>query len=82
MLQCTDIKSICIVGTNYSVTDMQTDNVESTNQSHDFMLRLNNKPAFSVQYHPEASPGPHDSHYLFKRFIDMITAHKAARRAA
>lgn len=29
-------------------------------------------PAFSVQYHPEASPGPHDSHYLFNRFMDMI----------
>jgi carbamoyl-phosphate synthase small subunit len=30
------------------------------------------KPVFSVQYHPEASPGPKDSHYLFQRFIDMI----------
>lgn len=29
-------------------------------------------PVFSVQYHPEASPGPHDSGYLFKRFTDMI----------
>lgn len=29
-------------------------------------------PAFSVQYHPESSPGPHDSRYLFKRFIDMM----------
>jgi carbamoyl-phosphate synthase small subunit len=29
-------------------------------------------PAFSVQYHPEASPGPHDSRYLFQRFIDMM----------
>ena len=45
-------------------------------------LRLKNKPAFSVQYHPEASPGPHDSHYLFKRFMDMIETHKASRRAA
>lgn len=45
-------------------------------------LRLKDKPAFSVQYHPEASPGPHDSHYLFKRFLDMIEAHKAARKAA
>lgn len=31
-----------------------------------------NYPAFSVQYHPEASPGPHDAHYLFQRFIDLI----------
>jgi carbamoyl-phosphate synthase small subunit len=33
-------------------------------------------PAFSVQYHPEASPGPHDSRYLFQRFIDMMEKHK------
>jgi carbamoyl-phosphate synthase small subunit len=33
--------------------------------------------AFSVQYHPEASPGPTDSHYLFQRFIALIEAHKA-----
>jgi carbamoyl-phosphate synthase small subunit len=33
-------------------------------------------PAFSVQYHPEASPGPHDSRYLFKRFIDMMEKNK------
>ncbi len=33
-------------------------------------------PAFSVQYHPEASPGPHDSRYLFKRFIDMMEKQK------
>jgi carbamoyl-phosphate synthase small subunit len=29
--------------------------------------------AFSVQYHPEASPGPHDSCYLFQRFYDLVT---------
>ena len=33
-------------------------------------------PAFSVQYHPEASPGPHDARYLFDTFIDMIKQHK------
>jgi carbamoyl-phosphate synthase small subunit len=32
-------------------------------------------PAFSVQYHPEASPGPHDSDYLFQRFYDMVKKH-------
>ena len=35
-------------------------------------LRCRNQPAFSVQYHPEASPGPQDSHYLFARFIGML----------
>jgi carbamoyl-phosphate synthase small subunit len=35
-------------------------------------------PAFSVQYHPEASPGPTDSHYLFGRFTQLIEQHKAA----
>jgi carbamoyl-phosphate synthase small subunit len=33
-------------------------------------------PAFSVQYHPEASPGPHDSRYLFRRFIEMMEKYK------
>ena len=35
-------------------------------------IRLRNKPAFSVQYHPESSPGPHDSRYLFDEFITLI----------
>ena len=35
-------------------------------------LRLDGKPVFSVQYHPEASPGPQDSHYLFKRFVALM----------
>ncbi len=34
-------------------------------------------PAFSVQYHPEASPGPTDSHYLFRRFVELIETRKA-----
>jgi carbamoyl-phosphate synthase small subunit len=35
-------------------------------------IRLKDRPAFSVQYHPEATPGPHDSRYLFDDFITMI----------
>ena len=35
-------------------------------------FRLKDRPVFSVQYHPEASPGPEDSHYLFDRFMDLI----------
>ena len=37
-------------------------------------FRHREHPAFAVQYHPEASPGPHDSRYLFGRFRDLITA--------
>lgn len=40
-------------------------------------IRLKHKPAFSVQYHPEATPGPHDSRYLFDDFIALIRAHQA-----
>ncbi len=35
-------------------------------------MRLGDRPAFSVQYHPEASPGPHDASYLFDRFMALI----------
>jgi len=35
-------------------------------------IRLRNKNVFSVQYHPESSPGPHDSGYLFDEFVEMI----------
>ncbi|WP_417319762.1 glutamine-hydrolyzing carbamoyl-phosphate synthase small subunit [Emcibacter sp.] len=38
-------------------------------------LELVDRPAFSVQHHPEASPGPQDSHYLFDRFMEMIEKH-------
>ncbi|OMF93956.1 carbamoyl phosphate synthase small subunit [Paenibacillus sp. FSL R7-0273] len=40
-------------------------------------LKHTRYPAFSVQYHPEAAPGPHDSSYLFDRFLQMIADHKA-----
>ncbi|RVU20647.1 glutamine-hydrolyzing carbamoyl-phosphate synthase small subunit [Methylobacterium oryzihabitans] len=39
-------------------------------------LALTDRPAFSVQHHPEASPGPRDSHYLFERFVDLMRQHK------
>ncbi|MGA1802515.1 glutamine-hydrolyzing carbamoyl-phosphate synthase small subunit [Rhizobium sp. HT1-10] len=39
-------------------------------------LRLSGKPVFSVQHHPEASPGPQDSHYLFRRFVNMVREKK------
>lgn len=45
-------------------TNLNDDTVEG--------IKVNNKKAFSVQYHPEASPGPNDSRYLFTRFLEMI----------
>jgi len=39
-------------------------------------LKVKGKPVFSVQYHPEASPGPQDSHYLFTRFVALMEANK------
>jgi carbamoyl-phosphate synthase small subunit len=42
-------------------------------------FRLKDRPVISVQYHPEASPGPHDSHYLFEEFTAMMRARREAR---
>ncbi|MBF0358597.1 MAG: glutamine-hydrolyzing carbamoyl-phosphate synthase small subunit [Magnetococcales bacterium] len=43
-------------------------------------VRLKDEPVFSVQYHPEASPGPHDAHYLFSEFVAMMGRSGAASR--
>ncbi|MDP7141686.1 MAG: glutamine-hydrolyzing carbamoyl-phosphate synthase small subunit [Alphaproteobacteria bacterium] len=60
------------------LSDSLPDDVEQTHVSlfdnSNEGIRLKGKPVFSVQYHPEASPGPHDSHYLFEKFIDLIKA--------
>jgi carbamoyl-phosphate synthase small subunit len=45
-------------------------------------IRLKNKPAFSVQYHPEAAPGPHDADYLFDEFVAMVHQHAGKKEAA
>jgi carbamoyl-phosphate synthase small subunit len=42
-------------------------------------IQLKGKPVFSVQYHPEASPGPRDSRYLFERFVGMMQGRKSGR---
>jgi len=56
-------------------------NVEQTHMSlfdgSNCGIALKDLPVFSVQYHPEASPGPRDSHYLFDRFVGLMRARKA-----
>ncbi|MGU9961957.1 MAG: glutamine-hydrolyzing carbamoyl-phosphate synthase small subunit [Candidatus Puniceispirillales bacterium WSBS_2018_MAG_OTU23] len=42
-------------------------------------LQHQSLPVFSVQYHPESSPGPHDSQYLFRRFMDLVTKETVKR---
>lgn len=64
------VKEDSLAGTDLEVTHIN--NNDKTVEG----VRHNKFPAFSVQYHPEAAPGPFDNSYLFDRFIEMIREHK------
>jgi carbamoyl-phosphate synthase small subunit len=44
-------------------------------------IRHRQVPAFSVQFHPDATPGPHDGNHLFDEFMEMMDAYKEAAHA-
>lgn len=64
------VKEESVAGTDLVVTHIN--NNDKTIEG----LKHAKHPAFSVQYHPEAAPGPFDSSYLFDQFLDMIREHK------
>jgi len=59
-----------LAGTGLAVTHINNNDKTIEGLKHTTL------PAFSVQYHPEAAPGPHDSSYLFDQFLDMIRTHQ------
>ena len=68
-----------IVSMNHGFTVSRDSLPENARETHVSLfdgsnsgLELTDRPAFSVQHHPEASPGPQDSHYLFKRFVELM----------
>jgi carbamoyl-phosphate synthase small subunit len=78
-------------GANHPVKDLTTGTVDSqtlpkgVSETHVSLfdgsncgIAVDGKPIFSVQYHPEASPGPQDSFYLFERFAEAMRARRAA----
>ncbi|MBX4149911.1 carbamoyl phosphate synthase small subunit [Paenibacillus sp. Dod16] len=56
-------------------TDLEVTHINNNDKTIEG-LKHTKFPAFSVQYHPEAAPGPHDSSYLFDQFLEMIRDHK------
>lgn len=67
-------------GVDADVVRSKSDDIEIThiNLNDDTIegIKMKDRPAFSVQYHPEAAPGPHDSRYLFDEFVELIKTNK------
>jgi carbamoyl-phosphate synthase small subunit len=66
----------CVDPESLPSSDVEITHVNLNDHTNEGM-RHRNLPLFSVQYHPEASPGPHDSHYLFTQFTTMMKEHAA-----
>ena len=74
----TDIKSVLVIGSGPIVIGQACEFDYSGTQACRVLraegLRVLDAPAFSVQHHPEAGPGPHDASYLFGLFVDLMYA--------
>ena len=78
----TDIHTVCVIGSGPIVIGQACEFDYSGTQALRVLrdegyrtvegIVINGARAFSVQYHPEASPGPHDASYLFRRFVDLM----------
>jgi carbamoyl-phosphate synthase small subunit len=71
----------CVDPDSLPTSDVEVTHLNLNDHTNEGM-RHKNLPLFSVQYHPEASPGPHDSHYLFTQFTDLMKefAHPGSSR--
>ena len=71
-----DIKRVLIIGSGPIVIGQACEFDYSGSQACKALraegLVVKGQPTFSVQYHPEASPGPHDARYLFRRFVELM----------